>query len=89
MDQCWGIYTSTTDSDSYVPVYGYLFLPTEFASSTFGYRWSAGDTVYVRVIAKPGTDGTCLGGNAETTVTLAGGFNLLVTGLVFLSSILF
>lgn len=79
-------------SDGSVSVIGFLFLPSEFADeSTYGYRWYSSDVVSVRVIAAPGSDGTCDGGNLETSVTLANALNkvVLTAGLISLSSILF
>ena len=75
----------TVDSDDYVSLVGYLFLPEQFADEdTYGYRWEAGDVVNVRVIARvpdgasPADCSTmCCGGNEQTEVTLASAVNML------------
>jgi hypothetical protein len=76
----------------WVPVKAYLFMPVQFAEEKYGFRWDSGDLTSVRVIARPSlTSGTCLGGNKESKVTLAGGLHIATSLAVSLlmSTILF
>lgn len=90
----------TVDSDGFVTVKAFLFLPKLFAADSYGYRWEAGDVVTVRVLARV-PDGAspsdcltmCCGGNYETEVTLASSVSLVqaAAGMfaIGLSAILF
>jgi hypothetical protein len=74
--------TSDSDSNNWVTVAGYMFMPEELQQEEYGYRFDSGLEIDVRVISQVNNDdssGTqCPGGSKKTTVTLASGLNSLI-----------